>query len=181
MEDNERFIDIPDRELSIIASLNKYSVRYLIVGGYAMLFHGYEDRAVNDLDIWIDRQELNAHKCFDSLNAVMPDSLNFQPIFLSVKGSRINLRDSRYDVDIFISMDGAEFDVAFSRCGKYTQNGELLYFVGTRDLLAIKREAHKSSRERMEKEGKDIVYLERLMHEKQNKSDSLKRAADFLL
>jgi hypothetical protein len=128
-----------------------------------MLFHGDEDRLVNDLDIWIDSEKGNAHRCFDALNALMPDSLDFRPSLLAIKGRRINLRSSRYDVEIFTSMDGVEFDEFFPRCEKYTQNGELLYFVRAQDLLAIKREAYKSYRERMDKEGKDIAFLENLL------------------
>src|SRR4030042_5347849 len=158
MQDDERFIDIPDRELSIIASLNRYGVRYLIVGGYAMLFHGDDDRPINDLDIWIDRESENTQKCYDTLNAIIPNALNFQPNSLTIKGRKIDLRNNFYDVELFTSMDGAEFDMAYSRCEKYTQNVELLYFVGARDLLAINREDHKTCRKRMEKEGKDILF-----------------------
>lgn len=165
MQDDERFIDIPSDELSIIESLNRFGVRYLIVGGYAMLFYGDDDRLVNDLDIWIDREEENAHKCFEALNAILPNCLNFQPSFLVVRDRKIDLTAIRYDVEIFTSMDGAEFDVAFPRCEKYTLNGELLFFVGAQDLLAIKREAYKNYRERMEKEKEDIIFLEKLLHQ----------------
>jgi hypothetical protein len=128
-----------------------------------MLFHGDEDRPVNDLDIWIDSEKGNAYRCFDALNAIIPNSLDFRPNSLAIKGRKINLRGSRYDVEIFTSMDGVEFDESFTRCEKYTHNGEPLYFVIVRDLLAIKREAYKSYRERMDKEGKDIAFLENLL------------------
>ena len=46
MKTRDLSIDIAERELTVIVSLNKHAVRYLIVGGYAMLFHGDEDRLV---------------------------------------------------------------------------------------------------------------------------------------
>jgi hypothetical protein len=47
-------VDVPEREFSTITSLNRQGGRYLIIGGYAMLFHAYEERLLDDLDIWID-------------------------------------------------------------------------------------------------------------------------------
>ncbi len=41
-----------------IQSLNDNDVRYLIVGGYAVAFHGYP-RYTKDIDIWIDDIEVN--------------------------------------------------------------------------------------------------------------------------
>jgi hypothetical protein len=38
--------------------LNSHNVRYLLVGGYAVGYHGYP-RATGDMDIWIEISELN--------------------------------------------------------------------------------------------------------------------------
>ena len=42
-----------------IRSLNDNRVRYLIVGGYAVAFHGHP-RYTKDLDVWIDLSPENA-------------------------------------------------------------------------------------------------------------------------
>jgi hypothetical protein len=163
MHDDERLID--SREMSIIKALNSHGVRYLIVGGYAMLFHGDKERPVNDLDIWIDRENDNANLSWKALNSIMPNCLNIQPDYLSNRNIKIDLRNNRYDIEIFNSMEGAEFNEAFSRCDKWEQDGELLYFVGARDLLVIKRDAQRRCPERAEKEANDISFLENLLHE----------------
>jgi hypothetical protein len=41
--------------------LNSHGVEYLIVGGYAVGYHGYP-RATGDMDIWIAMSESNAEK-----------------------------------------------------------------------------------------------------------------------
>ncbi len=51
-----------------IESLNSHSVRYLVVGGYAVAFHGYP-RYTKDLDVWIDRAADNAANIIKALNA----------------------------------------------------------------------------------------------------------------
>lgn len=44
-----------------IQALNQASVRYVLVGGYAVILHGY-NRTTGDLDIWVDRTESNFQK-----------------------------------------------------------------------------------------------------------------------
>lgn len=129
-----------------------------------MLFHGNEDRQVNDLDIWIDNERQNAQKCYEAPHKVMPGSLHFVPDSLSVRRRKIDLREARYDIDLFTSMEGIEFEGAFSRRGKQTQDGKLLYFIGVQDLLRIKKNAYDSCRERRDKEAKDIVFLESIIN-----------------
>lgn len=41
--------------------LNSHETEYLVVGGYAVGYHGYP-RTTNDLDIWIGRKTENADK-----------------------------------------------------------------------------------------------------------------------
>jgi hypothetical protein len=44
-----------------IRLLNVYEVDYMVVGGYALAFHG-KPRHTGDLDIWINISEKNAGK-----------------------------------------------------------------------------------------------------------------------
>jgi hypothetical protein len=41
--------------------LNAHEVRYLLVGGYAVGYHGYV-RATADMGIWVDRERSNAER-----------------------------------------------------------------------------------------------------------------------
>ncbi len=47
--------------LLIIKQLQTYQVRFLLIGGYAVIFHGY-NRTTGDMDIWIDPDEENKSK-----------------------------------------------------------------------------------------------------------------------
>lgn len=163
MESRDIFIEIGQYELDLIVSLNRHGVRYLIVGGHAMKFHGDENRLVNDLDIWIDNEDKNANKCFDALQVLMPNHMSFTHEWLLDKGRIIDLRGYRYDVEIFTSMKGAVFDESFSRRCIFDQDGEPLSFVGVQDLLTIKKNVYAACRERREREGKDIEFLESII------------------
>jgi hypothetical protein len=50
----------------LLRSLNAAGIRYLIVGGYAVMVHT-EPRYTKDLDIWIDRDDQNARSLLRAL------------------------------------------------------------------------------------------------------------------
>jgi hypothetical protein len=55
--------------LSIIHALNTHQVKYLLIGGHAVNYHGYI-RATLDMDIWVETTEDNLrylHKAFINL------------------------------------------------------------------------------------------------------------------
>ena len=50
-----------------IQLLNENDVRYLVVGGYAVAFHGYP-RYTEDIDIWIESNPANAKRIVKTLH-----------------------------------------------------------------------------------------------------------------
>jgi hypothetical protein len=50
----------------LLRNLNAAGVRYLIVGGYAVMVHT-EPRYTKDLDVWVEPVESNAQKLFSAL------------------------------------------------------------------------------------------------------------------
>jgi hypothetical protein len=60
-----------------IQSLNDNHVRYLVVGGYAVAFHGHP-RYTKDIDIWFEMTQENAEKVIKSLEQFGFNSLNKQ-------------------------------------------------------------------------------------------------------
>src|SRR5689334_21679508 len=50
-----------------LASLNAHSVEYLLIGGYAVGFHGYP-RATNDIDVWIRISPENADRLVQAIS-----------------------------------------------------------------------------------------------------------------
>ena len=51
-----------------IVLLNKHKVEYMVVGGYALAFHG-KPRYTGDIDIWIAISEENAAKLIKVITA----------------------------------------------------------------------------------------------------------------
>ena len=60
-----------------IQSLNDNQVRYLVVGGYAVAFHGHP-RYTKDMDIWIEMGPENAARLIKALEQFGFGSLGLQ-------------------------------------------------------------------------------------------------------
>ena len=80
-------------------SLNDHNVRYLVIGGYAVAFHGHP-RYTRDIDVWIGTDKENAENLitalhdfgFSSLGLKAEDFLNPEDIVqLGYPPNRIDL------------------------------------------------------------------------------------------
>ena len=67
-----------------IALLNANNVKYLIVGGYAVGFHGYP-RYTKDLDVWVSPDSDNARRLVDPLLNLVMEMRAFPRKTLKVK------------------------------------------------------------------------------------------------
>ncbi len=95
-----------------IKLLNQYKVDYLIVGGYAMAFHG-KPRYTGDLDIWIDISESNALKLLLVIQNFGFSSLGFKKEDF-LKENLINqIGYPPLRIDIITSIDGVKFKDAY--------------------------------------------------------------------
>lgn len=155
---------IPDQELKIIGELNNASALYLVFGGYAVLFYGYEDRQVNDLDIWVNNDKENAEKVYKALNGLPGININFTSDKLLNTNQKIELPSYMYEVELFTSVTGVDFGFAYSHKVSASVKGQNIDIVSIEDLLTIKRYALQESKERAQKEIADIEFLESKIH-----------------
>lgn len=132
-----KFADNFDEILSAFALAG---VEFLVVGGYAVNFYGY-DRTTSDLDIWINPVESNKPKITQALVNLgylaegdqHVSSLNFsQP-------SCFRLGDETYVVDIFTHMAGVNFKDAWEEKILFETEGVAnIYFISLRHLVINK-------------------------------------------
>ena len=77
----------------LLSTLNEGGVRYLIVGGYAVIKHT-EPRYTKDLDIWVSRDKRNAEQLFKSLQTFGAPLKGLSPAdFDSARISRTELNE----------------------------------------------------------------------------------------
>src|SRR5262245_40733324 len=91
-----------------IALLNQNDVRYLVVGGYAVGFHGHP-RYTKDLDIWIELSEENSENLVAALDAFGFASAEFKIEDFLNPGEFVQLGYPPNRIDLITSCEGLEF------------------------------------------------------------------------
>ena len=125
-----------------IKALNQAEVRYILVGGYAVILHGY-NRTTGDLDIWVDPTKEN-YQCLQKA---------FQLFGMPLFDMTIDnfLQNNEFDVftfgvppvsiDIMLSVKGLKFDEAYNLSEWRTIEGLSVYLINKTSLLEAKRAA----------------------------------------
>jgi len=121
-----------------IQSLNDNEVKYLVVGGYAVAFHGYP-RHTRDIDIWIWLDKTNAEKLthaiidfgFESLDLKSEDFLDpDQVIQLGYPPNRI---------DIISHLNGVRFQECYQQKVEVEIEGTRINFIDIKNLKKNKK------------------------------------------
>jgi len=55
-----------DDHLEIIKELLENQVSFLLIGGYAVIYHGY-NRTTGDMDLWLEPSNQNKYKVIEAL------------------------------------------------------------------------------------------------------------------
>lgn len=123
-----------------IALLNEHRVRYLVVGGYAVNYHGYP-RYTKDIDFWIWLTEENIEKLLRAIDEFGFGSLGLEASDFSSPDNIIQLGYEPYRIDLIMDVDGVDFENCFSR--RTVVDGEeiLVNFINLDDLIDAKRKA----------------------------------------
>lgn len=117
--------------------LNRFEVEYMVVGGYAMAFHG-KPRFTGDLDIWINISEINAEKLLLVVNDFGMASLGFEKGDFLQPGYITQIGYPPLRIDILTSVDGLEFKEAYQNRQKIDGDGFEISYIGLHDLIQNK-------------------------------------------
>jgi len=95
-----------------IALLNKNNVKYLVVGGYALAFHGYP-RYTKDIDFWIWVEKENAKNLLKALKDFGFTSLGLTEQDFLTPGYVVQLGQPPARIDLLTSVTGLEFEECY--------------------------------------------------------------------
>ena len=116
--------------------LNKHQVEYIIVGGYAVILHGYS-RSTGDLDLWTQKTEIN----YEKLKLVYADfGSSIFPLeeFLNDKFDVWGIGFEPSKIEILTNMDGLEFESSYIK-KRYIEIENLsIPFLDFEDLIKSK-------------------------------------------
>ncbi len=116
-----------------IQSLSDNGVRYLIVGGYAVAFHGHP-RYTKDLDIWIRLEPSNAARVVVALRQFGFGSLDLQPADFLVVDQIIQLGYPPNRIDLLTTLPGVDFDECYEGRVVVEVDGVTVNFIDLENL-----------------------------------------------
>jgi hypothetical protein len=124
----------------LLSAFHGHSVKYLIVGGYAVSFHA-QPRATKDMDLFIKADDANAKATYAALASFGAPLDNIGAADLTDPRNFIRFGREPVAVDILPGIDGVDFDAAWERRVEAVidpQSGLTAFFISKRDLLASK-------------------------------------------
>lgn len=121
-----------------IQSLNDNGVRYLVVGGYAVAFHGYP-RYTKDFDVWIEMSPENATRMVAALEQFGFASLGLKSDDFLVPDQIIQLGYPPNRIDILTTLPGVEFSECYPSRIVVEIEGVPLNFIDLENLKRTKR------------------------------------------
>ena len=118
--------------------LNSNNVRYLIIGGYAVAYHGYP-RYTKDIDIWVWADPKNAKKIVKALKEFGFGSLGLEKEDFLEKGTIIQLGHAPNRIDLIMGAPGVEFENCYSERMEEEIEGVKLFFIDMENLKKSKK------------------------------------------
>ncbi len=121
-----------------IKSLNENEVKYLVIGGYAVAFHGHP-RYTKDLDVWVELSEQNASRLMKALDAFGFGSLGLKAADFLEPEQVIQLGYPPNRIDILMTPKGIDFATCYDQRVLVDIDGTVCSFIDLDNLLKNKR------------------------------------------
>ena len=93
--------------------LNTHKVKYLLIGGYAVGYHGYP-RATNDIDIWIAVSPVNATRIIEALKEFGFHSSVLQEALLLQEGKMVRMGFPPVRIELLTRISGVTFEECYA-------------------------------------------------------------------
>ena len=126
-----------------IKLLNENNVKYLVIGGYAVAFHGHP-RYTKDLDIWIESSPKNAQRLLSALDQFGFGSLGLELENFIATNQIIQLGYPPNRIDLLTTAGGLDFEECYkSKVSEYI-HGIQIDFIDIENLKKNKRATGRS-------------------------------------
>jgi len=118
-----------------IELLNKNNVRYLVVDGYALAFHGFP-RYTKDIDFWVWVNQENARNLVKTLEEFGFSSLDLKEDDFLSPGYVVQLGQPPGRIDLLTSVTGLDFEECYETRVNIEIQGSKIDFI---DLESFKK------------------------------------------
>ncbi|MET6995935.1 hypothetical protein [Chitinophaga defluvii] len=125
-----------------IQALNNQHVQYILVGGYAVILHGYR-RVTGDMDIWVNRTKENYVKLSRAFAEFGLSVFEMtEEKFLDTDTADVfSYGRPPVSIDIITKLKGVNFDEAFAQAQTFSEEGLVIRFIHLNNLIQAKKAA----------------------------------------
>jgi predicted nucleotidyltransferase len=125
---------------TLLTALNKHKVEYIVIGGYAVNYHGYR-RTTGDIDLWIKPDNgLNKDKLLTSFKELGVGDLSLEKLnkkdftkpFVFIDGKE------PFKIDFLTHISGVKFDEAWKQKQTTEIDGIEMHFLHLNHLILSK-------------------------------------------
>ena len=117
--------------------LNSHQVEYLLIGGYAVCYHGYYRNTV-DIDFWVAVNEQNAAKLTSLVREFGFNVPELSDDLFLQKGRIIRMGVEPMRIEILTEISGCDFSDCYARRIQATLDGLPVSIISLPDLLKNK-------------------------------------------
>lgn len=146
-------IPLPPDFSAFLRLLNEHDVAYLLVGGYAVAYHGYV-RATADMDIWVEPTTENAHRVTTAFRAFGFDVPGLEPELFLKENKIVRMGHPPVRIEVMNSISGVAFRECYEQRIQADWDDLIVPVIG---LACLKRNKRASGRL---KDLSDLEYLD---------------------
>jgi predicted nucleotidyltransferase len=133
-------LPLPPDFKEFLRLLNSAGIEYLIVGGYAVSYHGYP-RPTGDLDVWVATRPDTAAKLVDALEKFGFGGAGATQELFMTPGRVVRMGEPPVRIEVLTSVSGVDFAACHARRVNAVVDGVPVSVIGRDDLIANKTAA----------------------------------------
>ncbi len=137
MTKKSEIVELDENFKEFIELLNSEKVKYLVIGGFAVGFHGYP-RYTGDFDVWVEASLENGAKIVNALNEFGFSSLNLKSEDFIKEGIIHQFGYPPLRIDVLTGVSGITFQDCYKRKKKMRLGGIKLNVIHLNDLKVNK-------------------------------------------
>ena len=106
-------IQLPPDFKEFLRLLNSHQVEYLLIGGYAVGYHGYP-RATGDMDLWVAIRQNNAEKLVAALREFGFNTPQLSANLFLTENQVVRIGVPPVRIELLTTISGVSFDHCYS-------------------------------------------------------------------
>lgn len=127
----------------LFKTLNAYKIRYLVVGGYAVMYHT-EPRYTKDIDVWIIPEMNVADKIYDALKNFGAPLVGISPEDFKDKKMILQIGVAPVRIDIMVDLPEVSFESAWKNRKRVKYGNTSISVLGIAELIKAKKGANRA-------------------------------------